>query len=80
MGTTLLDTQDGISWSVLSATVLSTAVAIGRWPYNATGLYFMDATHIYYSIDNGATLQDKTGDWAGFTDPVNIIPVYTGPD
>jgi hypothetical protein len=80
MGTTLVDTQDGISWSVLSATVLSTAVAIGRWPYNATGLYFMDATHIYYSIDNGATLQDKTGDWAGFADPVNIIPVYTGPD
>lgn len=65
------------AWTTLTSG-LSDGTAIGRWPYDSTTLYFMDANHVYFSLDNGATLQDKTGDWGSLSGPVNIIPIYVG--
>jgi hypothetical protein len=62
---------------------LNGAVAIGGWPYNMTGIYWLEdtATGIRYSADTGNTPEDKTGDWSTvfgtFEHPVNIIPDWT---
>lgn len=68
----------GMLWSELNPTDLNGAVAIGRWPYNSVELYLGDNNHWYWSIDNGATLLDKTGDWGSISVPSNIVPVFLG--
>lgn len=80
VGTSLdlvVSSNGGTSWSEKRASV-NTPIALGRWPYHTHGLYFGEATHWYYSIDDGVTLLDKTGNFGTLSTPRNIVPVWIG--
>jgi hypothetical protein len=65
-----------------AATGLANLVPGGRcircWAGETSGtrrLYFLDNEHIWYSTDDGETLEDKTGDYEDYGNPVYIDPI-----
>lgn len=66
---------------VTGVTGITGARAIGLWPWGVHDaatqrVFWLDATHIRYSTDGGATQLDKTGDWGSFSNPVMIVPQW----
>lgn len=65
----------GATWSTMSSNHAN-ARAIGLWPYNSDIVYMLTDDGPLYSVDGGATFANKTGNLAGFSGQVYIVPVW----
>lgn len=68
-------TDGGATWTTLQSG-LSGATALWRWPTGYSSVFLADDTAPYYSTDGGVTLDDKTGDIAGYANPRVSVPVW----